>query len=849
MAIEIQALELNIAENSEAACKGIDNLRQALMSLRNAIGNDGAGLTKVNRAISNMNKKLSNSPYTLLKGQMHEAVKEASKLNGAIKTTRDFSTNAVPNVPSAKNVSSEVGENVKEAVEGSVAVDLDGIADKVELSGITSKLKGIRVNLDGIKRSFVTLGSTIKRSLGGIHKVISAIKRVAAYRIIRTALKLITSSIKEGIENYYQWSKLMGKGFSETMDRAATSALYFKNALGTAIAPIIASLVPIFEKLTDAIVELINKINMLRAALGGSGVYDKAIKKNTEFMKSTDKAAGSVHKMLQGFDELNNITTSSGGGSNPLEDYSGMFETSVIPTEFSNFISEHLADITRILQQSEFAVGAVLAFSGHPIIGLAIMAHAAYRMYQTASANGMDLGGFVKENIASLAITLVGGALIGLGLLMCSTGHIGLGLGMILAGATTIYGQGLGLSWNLLPDSLKPVLTEIGLILGGASFVIGAILAFSGINIALGIGLMAAGAYTMYSSYKLGWGTLSEEIQNTISNILLILGTATFVVGAILAFSGINLGLGIGLMAVGAAATFTGGKLKWDKLDGNVQKKIKDIFGIVSIASLVIGSILTFSGVNIPLGIGLMAAGAVGLAASKGLNWEKITKKIKNIFETVKKWAGTIGKIAIGAVLVCTGVATPLGLALLGSGIAEIVTGKSFSWDSLLTSLKSAWNSISSWWKTNVAPKIEAAQQKIWEFTHPGMSATSATTNANGSSGQVNSGSFSGTNTRNYNTGVTLDNLRFNALGGFVDQGQLFVAREAGAEMVGTIGGRTAVANNDQITEAISSAVYDAIVSASGTGETKVVIEGDMSKFLRVMQKAQYNEGLRLGTV
>lgn len=48
------------------------------------------------------------------------------------------------------------------------------------------------------------------------------------------------------------------------------------------------------------------------------------------------------------------------------------------------------------------------------------------------------------------------------------------------------------------------------------------------------------------------------------------------------------------------------------------------------------------------------------------------------------------------------------------------------------------------------------------------------------------------------------------ANGGFVDQGQLFIAREAGAEMVGSIGRRTAVANNDQIVEGITYGVREA---------------------------------------
>ncbi len=48
------------------------------------------------------------------------------------------------------------------------------------------------------------------------------------------------------------------------------------------------------------------------------------------------------------------------------------------------------------------------------------------------------------------------------------------------------------------------------------------------------------------------------------------------------------------------------------------------------------------------------------------------------------------------------------------------------------------------------------------------------------------------------------------AQGGFPDEGQLFVARESGAEMVGAMGRRTAVANNDQIVEGISAGVTNA---------------------------------------
>jgi len=58
--------------------------------------------------------------------------------------------------------------------------------------------------------------------------------------------------------------------------------------------------------------------------------------------------------------------------------------------------------------------------------------------------------------------------------------------------------------------------------------------------------------------------------------------------------------------------------------------------------------------------------------------------------------------------------------------------------------------------------------------------------------------------------------LQKKAAGGFVDTGEMFIAREAGPEMVGRIGNKTAVANNDQITTAIYNAVKSAFGSTSG---------------------------------
>ena len=73
------------------------------------------------------------------------------------------------------------------------------------------------------------------------------------------------------------------------------------------------------------------------------------------------------------------------------------------------------------------------------------------------------------------------------------------------------------------------------------------------------------------------------------------------------------------------------------------------------------------------------------------------------------------------------------------------------------------------------------------------------------------------------------------AQGGFPSTGQAFIAREAGPELVGSIGRKTAVANNDQIVAGIESGVYRAMVAANsnnngGTQTIRIIneIDGDI---------------------
>ena len=82
----------------------------------------------------------------------------------------------------------------------------------------------------------------------------------------------------------------------------------------------------------------------------------------------------------------------------------------------------------------------------------------------------------------------------------------------------------------------------------------------------------------------------------------------------------------------------------------------------------------------------------------------------------------------------------------------------------------------------------------------------------------------------------------FYANGGFPNKGQLFVANEVAPEMVGTMDGRTAVANQQEITTGIANAVYPAVYNAvvaamsEANNNVNITLQGDADKLFTMVQ-------------
>lgn len=191
------------------------------------------------------------------------------------------------------------------------------------------------------------LAAKVKQNTSGLGKLFSSLKRIAMYRAIRFALSALTKALKEGINNLYQYSNLMGGTFAQSMDRLATSSSYLKNSLGAMAAPIINALAPAIDFVIDKVVALLNVINMLFARLSGASTFTAAKKNAKSYGDSLASAGGSAAKAAKeirdattGIDELNIIMQkddTSGGGGGGGADYGSMFEELPIDNSVSEF--------------------------------------------------------------------------------------------------------------------------------------------------------------------------------------------------------------------------------------------------------------------------------------------------------------------------------------------------------------------------------------------------------------------------------------------------------------------------------------------------------------------------------
>lgn len=397
----------------------------------------------------------------------------------------------------------------------------------------------------------------------------------------------------------------------------------------------------------------------------------------------------------------------------------GAIGLAAVVLENWDYMSERLAKtltmVTSVIAGFLLAIGAFLVFSGVNVpLGAGLMVAGAVSLATAVAINWKFLNGDMKNSL-SILTGIVSGGLLAMGALFAFTGvAVPLGIALMAAGAvglTTV----IGLNWDSMSDPVRRTIGMLEAIIGGALLTFGAILAFSGVNIPLGIGLIAAGAVSLASAVALNWNSLSGNVQESVNSIVAIVSGALLGIGAILALTGVATGLGIGMLAVGAVGLAATVGLNWNSMTNEVKKTVTNILVIVGAAALAIGAILAFTGVATALGVGLILAGAASLATAVALNWDSFVNKIKSVVTKILLIAGA-ASLAIGIILVCTGVGIPLGIGLILAGAGSLGTAAAINWGSIKTKVGECLQGVADKFgefKGWVGEKLEGAKETI----------------------------------------------------------------------------------------------------------------------------------------
>lgn len=756
----IDTLSLDIKADSSAAVRSLNNLTEALRGLRDTA--KGQTFKTVSEGVSNLFSSLSNIS--------DEAITRVERLTSALERLSNVKiSKTLQNIPSSvrslnfntvNQTPTDSGMNMPDASDVEKTVDTITNSEKKATKEGSKLLKTLndikKTTLGGLKNQFEGLLKPIK-------KLTSTFLRIGFYRLVRSLIKGITSSIKSGIDNLAMYSATINSSDSaranHTLSQLATSFNYLKNSIAAAVMPLIQQFTPAIVKVINLCVRAVNAINQLISALQGKTMFTRAKEVWIDYASTLDKtkkSAGALHHQLAQFDELNNLTAPGGSGaSDDNLDYD--FEDVAIASKWLE-AAEKIKQAFQNIKDYALAIGSIIA--GWKI------------------AEGF-------WNLTSGAPTPIKIA----GTLFIT------GVFVTLAGAI--------LTWSAFLDSLKEGITsKISLKLS-----IGGILGMAG------GGLMA-----------LGGGFLLKNMLVPLGAALTLVGTPIFASAFFDMFTN-GLSLANSIFAVTGASMMGAGI---GAIIGSIAGPLGAAYGAI------IGSV-----------VGSVVGGLSVLVAAFTTNYDTIHKKtvdflhnlgLDGLANAIDK-AFTKCKPFIDSFLQ---IIQDIKDGILGIKDAFIQTKEklletksiSDAWNTLTTGLSNAFQTM----KDNIGGDLDAIKNKILEIIND-IPILSAIANA-----------FSSDNA-NKNRSVPhaqlsttqLPHLRGYASGGFVGRGDLFVANEQGPELVGSLNGKTAVANNDMITDAIATATYNAMSKAlsENNGNVRIVVEGNEEGIFKVWQKQQ----------
>lgn len=535
--------------------------------------------------------------------------------------------------------------------------EFDAAADKLDkanekireterrLNAAKEKAADLQKQVAGAQKSAQALAPTTKalspaaekaeksfNKLGGRIKGLA--KRVFIFTIITAALRKIKQ---------YMWSAI------QTNDDAMNAFARLKGELRTLAQPIVNIAIPVFTALAKIITYTLTGASRLLSLLFGS-TYSaskkaaKSLNDQQNAIEGVGSAAKKASKYLAPFDELNTISGNDAGGGSESGGNAVNFDSDI-----GSGVNAVMALMTGI---ALLAIGAILTFSGHVGVGIAMMVAGALTVYGVYASDGGEAAKTLVETGLSKILIAIGPMIAILGVVLMMTGHIPWGLGLLIAGIALFAVGEVAENWDLLGTNLVGALANMLIDISPYIALFGAVLLFVLGQQALGIGLIIAGI-ALFAVGEVGanWELLGTNLTSALTKIFSEISPYIAVFGLLLAMVPGMMAVGMGMIVAGSAMfAFSVIAPNWDSITQALRGPLGKTLAMIGGFLVVLGLMLIFSGVGIPLGIGMLLAGGVSLAAAIAPNWDFIRDKIKNVWQKIKEfWNSYIAPVFTAA--------------------------------------------------------------------------------------------------------------------------------------------------------------------------------------------------------
>ena len=323
----VERLELNVKTNVDKnASKNITSLASALEALQK----QASALTGMASLTS-----LANS-MAIISGT---GIK-ASTFNGLAKGIENLST-AIKTITSEDLVNLGLLANSLKRLNG---VDLSGIGkapDNIARAGkalsdaqqrifsVADATRQANSSIRQTAKSIKSVSTAARNSQSSLGNFISSLKRIAFYRFIRTVIKEITQAFTEGLKNAYLFSSGLtteGHRFAAALDNMNSAATQMKAQLGSAFIALLTTIEPIVTQIINLVIKAADAVSQLFAAFTGTRYLKAANVTDTlvDDFKSGAKAAKEWKNQLLGFDVINRLNDDNSGiGVSPSEMFGG----------------------------------------------------------------------------------------------------------------------------------------------------------------------------------------------------------------------------------------------------------------------------------------------------------------------------------------------------------------------------------------------------------------------------------------------------------------------------------------------------------------------------------------------